>query len=313
MRLTPIVKGAATYIPGLYKVMAKRRTGGTDTAAYCYNVWLKHLTLLWANGLRTIPDTIAELGPGDSLGTGLAALLSGVSHYYALDVVHYADTPRNLSIFDRLVELFQQHTGRPIKGWPDYDQYLDANLFPSHILTKNILEMALAPDRITAIRAALMHPSPDADRITIRYMVPWHEASVIRQGTVDLILSHSVLEHVVNLEDTYRACALWLKPGGWMSHQIDFTSHHLATAWNDHWTYPDLLWKIVMGKRSFYINRQPCSHHLQLLRASEFEVVCHLKQTGTNGIKRPQLALDWRGLSEDDFACAGTFIQARKP
>ncbi len=76
MRLTPIVKGAATYISGLYKMRAKRRTGGTDTAAYCYDVWLKHLTLLWANGLRTIPDTIAELGPGDSLGTGLAALLS---------------------------------------------------------------------------------------------------------------------------------------------------------------------------------------------------------------------------------------------
>jgi hypothetical protein len=291
MRLTPVIKGAATYIPGLYKVVSKRRTGGTDTAAYCYGVWLKHLTLLWANGLRTIPDTIAELGPGDSLGIGLTALLSGVNHYYALDVVHYANTPRNLLIFDQLVALFRQHAERPTKGWPDYDQYLDANLFPSHILTEGLLEMALAPDRITAIRAALVRPSPDADRITIRYMVPWNEVRVI----------------------TYRACALWLKPGGWMSHQIDFTSHHLAKEWNDHWTYPDWLWKIVMGKRPFLINRQPCSHHLQLLRASEFEIVCHLKQTRANGIKRSQLALAWRGLSEDDFACAGTFIQARKP
>jgi hypothetical protein len=113
--------------------------------------------------------------------------------------------------------------------------------------------------------------------------------------------------------DTARACALWLTPGGWMSHQIDFTSHHLAKEWNGHWTYPDWLWKIIMGKQSFHLNQQPCSHHLQLLRASEFEVVCHLKQTGGNGIKRSQLALGWRGLSEDDFTCAGTFIQARKP
>src|SRR6202165_1423753 len=97
--LTPAIKGAASYIPGLYKVVSKWRnvgTGGTDTAAYCYEVWLKHLTLLWANGMRTIPDTVAELGPGDSLGTGLAALLSGANRYYALDVVHYANTPRNL-------------------------------------------------------------------------------------------------------------------------------------------------------------------------------------------------------------------------
>jgi hypothetical protein len=50
-----------------------------------------------------------------------------------------------------------------------------------------------------------------------------------------------------------------------------------------------------------------------LLRASGFDIVCHLKKTGANGIKRSQLALDWRGLSEDDFACAGAFIQARKP
>jgi hypothetical protein len=135
---------------------------------------------------------------------------------------------------------------------------------------------------------------------------------MIRQATVDLIRSHSVLEHVVNLEDSYRACALWLKPGGWMSHQIDFTSHHLAKEWNAQWAYPEWMWKIIVGKRRFAINRRPCSHHLQWLRASGFEVVCHLKQTGTNGIKRSQLAPGRRGLSEDDLTCSGTFLQARK-
>src|SRR5437879_4645465 len=134
MQLTQVVKGAATYIPGLYELVSRRRTGGTDTAAYCYEVWLKHLVMLWANGLRTIPDTIAELGPGDSIGTGLAALLSGVNHYYALDVVRYTNTARNLAIFDQLVEMFQRRAARPSKGWPDFDQYLDANLFPSRIL-----------------------------------------------------------------------------------------------------------------------------------------------------------------------------------
>jgi hypothetical protein len=276
-------------------------------------VWLKHLTLLWANGMRTMPDTVAELGPGDSLGTGLAALLSGANHYYALDVVHYANTPRNLMIFDQLVSLFQRRAGRSIKGWPDYDQHLDPNMFPSHILTQSVLESTLAPDRVAAIRSALMHPGLDTDRITIRYMVPWNEASVIRQATVDLVFSHSVLEHVVNLEDTYRACAQWLKPGGWISHQIDLTSHYLAKVWNDHWTYPDWIWKIVMGKKPFYLNRQPCSQHIQLLRASGFEIICHLNATRIDGIKRSQLARRWNGLSEGDFTCADTFIQARSP
>jgi hypothetical protein len=121
-----------------------------------------------------------------------------------------------------------------------------------------------------------------------------------------------MLEYVVNLEDTYLAWALWLKPGGWISHQIDFTSHYLTKDWNGQRTSPDWMWKIIIGKQPFLINRQPCSYHLLLLRASEFEVVCHLKQTRVNRIKRSQLALGWRGLSEDDLACSGTFIQARK-
>jgi len=106
---------------------------------------------------------------------------------------------------------------------------------------------------------------------------------------------------------------MWLKPNGWISHQIDFTSHYLAKEWNDHWTYPDWMWKIIVGRRPFLVNRQPCSFHLQSLRASGFEVVYHhLKQTGINGIKRSQLTWGRRGLSDDDLAWSGTFIQARK-
>jgi hypothetical protein len=72
MRLARIIKGAATYIPGLYKVASKCRkvgTGGTDAAVYCYEVWLKHLGRCSGPAACVpFPDTVAELGPGDSLG-----------------------------------------------------------------------------------------------------------------------------------------------------------------------------------------------------------------------------------------------------
>src|SRR4030095_12333669 len=103
MKLKPILKGLLTYIPGLHGTFKKGTTGGTDSARYCYGVWLKHLTLLWANGLQEMPATIVELGPGDSLGTGLAALLTGVKRYYALDVVRFANPERNMMIFEELV------------------------------------------------------------------------------------------------------------------------------------------------------------------------------------------------------------------
>jgi hypothetical protein len=77
-----IIVGMATHIPGLRGLMG-RRTGGTVSARYCYSVSLRHLSFLQRRGLRTTFKTIVELGPGDSLGIGLAALLSGVERYMA--------------------------------------------------------------------------------------------------------------------------------------------------------------------------------------------------------------------------------------
>ena len=88
-----LLSGLATWLPG-YPVM--RRTGGTDSARYCYSVWLRHLVLLHASGRmrHRVPRVVAELGPGDSIGIGIAALLSGAEKYYAFDVVRYSDLDR---------------------------------------------------------------------------------------------------------------------------------------------------------------------------------------------------------------------------
>ena len=37
---------------------------------------------------------IAEIGPGDSIGVGLLALLLGVEKYYAFDVVKFANVEK---------------------------------------------------------------------------------------------------------------------------------------------------------------------------------------------------------------------------
>ena len=159
MKLKPFIKGLLTFVPGSRLILPKKKPGGDNTASYCYDIWLKHLTLLWENGLRSIPDTVAEIGPGDSLGVGIAALLSGVNNYYALDILHYATTELNLEIFDGLVDLFKRRAKRPSKGWPDFDSYLDENLFPSHILTDKILNSALSEQRIRSIRRLISSSS----------------------------------------------------------------------------------------------------------------------------------------------------------
>jgi hypothetical protein len=262
--------------------------------------------------MRAIPRTLAELGPGDSLGVGLAAMLSGVDNYYALDVVRYSNIETNLKIFEELVALFRSRAERPTKGWPDFDEYLDEHLFPSHILGEGLLETSLSENRIAAIRKTIANPGYQNDGLVIKYMVPWSDADIIEKDTVDVILSHSVLEHVVDLETAYQALHAWLKPKGVMTHQIDFTSHGLSEKWNGYRAYSEVLWKIIMGKRTFLINRQPCSVHKSLMIRNGFIVICDKARHRTDGVQRSELSNSWKNITDEDLTCSGAFFQASK-
>jgi hypothetical protein len=310
LHLRPILKGALTFIPGMRRLLPEGG-GQTYSSRYCYGVWLKHFVMAWENGLRPIPHTLAELGPGCSLGTGLAAMLSGVQRYYALDVVRHANTALNLRIFDELVTLFKRRAGRPRKGWPDFDPYLDQRYFPSHILSEEVLNQNLAPERLRLIREAIIHPGVSHDGIVIKYMVPWSDENVIERESVDFIVSHAVLTEVGDLKGTHRALYSWLKPGAMVSHQIGFGFHGYTGQWNGYWSCPDPIWKVITGKRPFILNRLPCSVHLQHLRNQSFEIVCSLRLY-QEGIDRSELAQRWRNMSDEDLNCLGVFVQSTK-
>jgi Methyltransferase domain len=312
MRVRSLVKGLLTFVPGLASLFPLQRGGHTHSVRYCYSVWLKHLTLLGELGMTRVPETIAELGPGESIGVGIAAILSGARRYFGLDVASHWNTQQNLQLVNDLAALFEARSPRPDKGWPDFDPFLDERLFPSHLLTPELLRETLAPERIANLRDALTRPNGDDGAITLKYMAPWTSPRVLKQASVDLIVSHSVLEHVVDLEETYRALYSWLKPGGRMSHQIDFRSHGLSTEWNGYRKYSEFTWTMLRGRRPFLINREPCSVHLSLMQQAGFEIDCALKNMRTDGIRREQLSPQWASLSDEDLMCSGLFVQAHK-
>jgi SAM-dependent methyltransferase len=255
---------------------------------------------------------VAELGPGDSIGVGLAALLSGSHTYYAFDVKEYGSRAANESILEQLIDLFRRRAPRPIHGWPDYDHVLDGRLFPSHILTEERLAASMSEPRIEAIRRALRGEVDAGAPVRIEYQVPWMSVSVVKLGSVDLVLSHSVLEHVEDLAQAYSVAHDWLRSGGVMSHQIDFGSHGLAKEWNGYWSYPSWLWAGIRGRRSFLINRQPCSVHLDLIRRSGFNVVLEMRFIRQDGLPRESLVAPWNRLDDSDLICGGLFVQAEK-
>lgn len=267
---------------------------------------MRHLALLEASGHRPELRTVAELGPGGSLGVGLAALLSEANNYYALDVIQYSDMELSMAMLDGIVDLFQRRTPVDL----GYAEPGLGPVFPSLWLSDEVLEKSLDKGRIATIREALAAADGRSGPITIRHVVPWSDPAVVQEKQVDLIVSTSVLEHVDDLDGTYAAFAKWLRPGGMMSHSVDFRSHFKTSAWNSHWEYPEAIWKLVVGRKPFLINRQPCSTHVGQMKAHGFEVTRESRKR-ERGLPADRLAKRWRGMDEDDVTCIEATLQAR--
>lgn len=308
--LFQILGGILTYVP-VFNRRYRGGVGGTASARYCYSVWMRHLVWAWKNGLNARPCSVAELGPGGSIGMGLAALLSGAERYTALDVVAYSQIEKNLEVYGELVDLFRRAAPIPAADeFPEVKPMLDDYAFPGGLFPPDRLERLLHPDRLERIRTSILNPG-GADSL-VSYRVPWNDVEVIQPESLDMIFSQAVLEHVTELESAYRAMARWLKPGGFVSHQIDFKCHNTAAEWNGHWTYSDLEWRLIHGKRVYLLNRAPHSAHLRLLQGEGFEVVCDKVARRVSLIGPDQLSRRFRGMSADDLTASGAFIQARK-
>jgi hypothetical protein len=313
VRTRSLIVGIATYVPGLQRLTG-RKTGGTTSARYCYAVWLRHLSMLRQSALPTTFETMAELGPGDSLGTGLAALLSGTQRYIALDAVRYADSARNLQIFDELIALFRDRAPIPDEvEFPLVQPRLPSYAFPADILTAARLDLFLHPKRLEVIRDAINSPATSA-RVAgpVCYVAPW-QPDQVEDGTADLIVSQTVLEFPRDLRRLYAEMCRWLKPGGIMSHEIDFKSVGITVEWNGHWSCSDALWRLAAGRRRHRLNREPHSTHIALLRSMGCRIVCDERTVQPSAITRAQLAPRFRHLTDEDLATSSALIQAVKP
>ena len=286
-------------------------TGGTVSAPYCYSVYLRHLVMADQHGFSTAPRTIIELGPGDSIGIGLMALLTGAEQYYALDSVCHAAKETNRRVFDELVKLLISQSPIPTSGeFGEILPRLKDYRFPTAVLRETRLMQALAPERLMRLRNAL------AGELTtgpICYLAPMGRMHEIQGNSVDLVISQAVMEHVDHLEETYAECFRILRPGGFMSHQIDLRCHDTALEWNGHWKYSELTWRLMRGGRPWFINRQPYSAHISIATRVGFTIRAETQQSSSFGISREQLAGRFKTLSEQDLLTAGIFLLASKP
>jgi hypothetical protein len=304
--------GLATFIPGVGRLACERPTGTTlSTARYCYSVWLRHLVIAHENGLCPAPPrVVVELGPGSSFGVGLAALLSGACEYHALDQTLTASRPRDLEVFDEIVGLFRRRERIPDESeFPMVRPTPRSFEFPRQLLSDGLQRSTLDQNRLESIRACLRGAGTSG-------MITWATSHVgsrlVGAGTVDVILSQAVLEYVEELAAAYQVMFTWLRSGGFISHTIDLSSHGMTKTWDGHWSYSQLAWKLVKGRRPYFLNRQPHSIHIKLLKQAGFTLVCDVRRDVEPATSRDHLARPFTNLSTEDQRTRGVFVQAVK-
>ena len=304
-----------TFIPGVGALspvqerLRARSIGAeaTGSARYCYAVWMRHLGKAAEHGWSIDPEVVAELGPGASLGIGVAALLSGAERYYAFDVVRHAAAARNQSVFEELVRLFEARAPIPDGAeMPGVRPSLTSYAFPQDVLTPERMARSLDPQRLRRIRRSL--EQIDAPDSMIQYRVPWTDNGTIEDNAVDLVLSQAVFEHIDDLQGAYGTMRRWLRPGGVASHTIDFRSHGWSSRWDGHWAYSDVAWRLIRGRDVWSINREPCSTHRRLLAQNGLRIVGEQLASARSTVARRRLAPRFRGLTEEDRTATGAYF-----
>ncbi|MCX6786158.1 MAG: class I SAM-dependent methyltransferase [Candidatus Komeilibacteria bacterium] len=327
-KIRHVLQGVGTYVPQpflrffpkhmhqFYGKNVRSKHDIISIARVSYSFWLRHLVALNELGLPTELQSVAEIGPGDSLGIGLAAILTGASKHYAFDIIDRTEQHRrvNLEIFEELIKLFRSKS--PI---PDNTEFPKAKLllrnyaFPD-FLNEARLAKNLNPGRLAAISEAIIKGKSltSTEEIEIKYIVSWDIDTKIEKGTVDIIFSDAVMEHVDDIDKIYKASSLWLKRGGFTANVTDFRSHETSSLWNGHWTYSDFLWQIIRGKCVYLINREPHSAHLAKLKKYGFKIIREDIFPRESTLSRYQLAGNFKNLSDQDLTTCSSFVLAQK-
>lgn len=248
------------------------------SANHFADVWQAHHSIARANGLK-FPKVFAEIGPGGAMGVGLCALLAGAQRCIGLDEFEHASKSLNTEIFRDLIRL---------GDWS-----------------------GVSEERINAIELAIKS-QPNPLGLELSYKTPMSAAAEIESSSVDFLISSVVMEHVENITDTYKLCARLLKPGGIMSHLIDFKSHGTANRWNGYWCYDHNRWRKISGNRPYLLNRAPYSAHIEAIAKLPFKIIWTERDTCYDGVARSDLAKEFTYLSDEDLTIRSARILARR-
>lgn len=251
------------------------RLGRMDNPEYAQKIFDIHIRRAFPEGALS-GRTILELGPGDSLASAVFGRACGAAETLLIDAGDFAR--HDVALYRAMARLADK-AGLPA---PALEGAVDLN---------DVL-----------------------GRCSARYLKEGVQSfNTLRAGSVDLIWSHSVLEHIPLLELPLLMHEMRrvLKPGGLMSHNIDFQDH-LAHALNS-LRFSEASWEgPLMRDAGFYTNRVRALTMHEMMRDAGFEIV----QEGFGRwpvLPTPRSALgpQFRGLDEEELLIRTSHVLAR--
>lgn len=307
----PLVRGVASYL--LPKKIFKRPgSGGTFSSEYCYSVWLRHLVQLKESGLiQSINDikSLAEIGPGDSLGIGMAAMYGGVDTYYAFDMIKHTNIEMNSAINHQLLKFYQDQKEIPNGTYQlrNTNPVLSNYQFPASLLN---FDLSYYQQRNQYIQTNI--ELLESNNSNISYVVPWMGKKQNHVKDIDMIISQAVMEHVDDIEFAYGEMYRWLKKGGIISHQIDFKAHEITKEWDGHFYLNQGIWNVLAHGRKYPINRLPFSAHISAIQNAGFAIKNIIPVINKNNFPDKSSRVKGINFQKDDFITSSALIQAIK-
>ena len=253
------------------------RLGQMDRPDYALKIFGLHQRRAFPDG-RLNGMTVLEIGPGDSLASAVVARTHGAAETLLVDAGTFAS---------RDVTLYRAIAGALTEAGLDAPALEDAAT----------LEEVLA-------------------RCSARYLTDGVQSfAALADGSVDFIWSHSVLEHIpVNeLPLLMHEMRRVLKPGGRMSHNIDFQDH-LGHALNN-LRFSEARWEApLMRDAGFYTNRVRALTMHAMMREAGFDII--EENFGRwSALPTPHAALDaqFRILDEAELLIRTSHVMAQGP
>ena len=216
-----------------------------------------------------------ELGPGDSIGSALAAKHSQSSRIYLVDVGYFAKT--HLQVYSILAERLGLKTS-------------SSQCFQS---LEEILNFANATYLTNGLQSL----------------------QEMTEGVVEFAFSNAVLEHVRlnEFDKTIKQLYRVQTPGGWCSHQVDLKDH-LQQSLNT-LRFSRRVWESkLMAQPDFYTNRLRASQVCASFEAAGYEILeVQVKRWDRMPIPQKKIHREFADLSEDDLLTSSILVRARKP